>query len=158
MMIWKTPVAPETPKFAAAGILVKTGRLFQSVYNVLPIPAHLHTWGLVDNAKCKKRGTLGTSWAATQKHCRRGGVISFGRLHLHSNPAQHHPSNWSPALAQGKRHITSLNLQRGNSSSLADKTVISFLLVLSPFVFICFIRRPRVFWKVRMNKMHYEGG
>lgn len=57
--IWKTPVAAETPKFAAVGILVKTGRLFQNIYNVLPSPAHMHTWGPVDNPECKKRGTLG---------------------------------------------------------------------------------------------------
>lgn len=46
-MIWKTPVAADTPKFAAAGILMKTRRLFQSIYNVLPSPALLH-WGVVD--------------------------------------------------------------------------------------------------------------
>lgn len=129
MMIWKTPVAAETPKFAASEILVKTWRLFQSIYNV-PSPAHLHTWGQVDNNECKKKGTLGDISRSYSKALWGGGVKSFDRLHLHSNPAQHHPNSWSPSLACGKRHITSLNLQRGNSSSLADKTVISFLLVL----------------------------
>lgn len=54
--------------------------LVQSVYDVLPSPASLHTWGLVYTPECKlcqKRGTL--------EH-----ILSCW-LHLHSDPALQDP-------------------------------------------------------------------
>ena len=94
--------------------------LVQFVYDVLPSPANLHTWGLADTPECKlcqKRGTLEHILSSCSKALGEGRTPSAQRSST-VRPRQP-PNNQSPSLELGRRNnTTGLALQGGSSPPL----------------------------------------